>query len=323
MSAMTRLLVDVALPAGCAHGPTSYSDMEIRYRDCRPYKFPSSLTVITPQSPGSTVMSAEAAPKRALVKRPECAAPGSWQVVRTSSPRSLRAAHQRSAYRVRSGTTCGLSRRRSETLGREPPWTQSFVSMLTHWLFGLPPHQVRWVHVALALVMSSMVWGPPLARLYWHTRRERFLLRATPEQLRAYSQDPPKPPSLGGPAAMVLGAILAGTLLRGGPPMSVESASVAPASVVPSAPAQTQSTDPQTRTSTAPQDPRGMACFPPRESSQDEEEAKTCCKGTLRAGQPLQHADLRVRGEGDRTEQHDAVHRRRGPVPHRGGKRAR
>ena len=27
------------------------------------------------------------------------------------------------------------------------------VSMLTHWLFGLPPDQVRWVHVCLALVM--------------------------------------------------------------------------------------------------------------------------------------------------------------------------
>lgn len=78
---MKRLLSIVALLAGCAHGPTSYSDMELWYKDCRPYKFLSSLTVITPQSPGSTVMSAEAAPKRALVKRPECAASGSWQVV--------------------------------------------------------------------------------------------------------------------------------------------------------------------------------------------------------------------------------------------------
>ena len=152
------------------------------------------------------------------------------------------------------------------------------VSALTHWLFGLPPDQVRWVHVCLALVMSSMVWGPPLARLTWHVRRERFLLRATPDQLRAYMADPPKPPSLGGPAAMVLGRILAGTLLRGGPSLPVESASV-----VPSAPAQTQSTDPQTHTSTDPQDPRGMACFPPG-VSQDEEEAKTCCRGKCEPG---------------------------------------
>lgn len=78
---MKRLLSIVVLLAGCAHGPSSYSDMEIWYRDCRPYKFPSSLTVIAPQSPGSTVMPVEAAPKRALVKRPECAASGSWQVV--------------------------------------------------------------------------------------------------------------------------------------------------------------------------------------------------------------------------------------------------
>jgi hypothetical protein len=153
------------------------------------------------------------------------------------------------------------------------------VSALTHWLFGLPPDQVRWVHVCLALVMSSMVWGPPLARLYWHVRRERFLLRATPEQLRAYMQDPPKPPSLGGPAAMVLGMILAGTLLRGGPALPVDSASLVPASVAP-APSQ----DPQTHTSTDPQDPRGMACFPPDERDQDEGEAKTCCKGRCEPG---------------------------------------
>jgi len=152
------------------------------------------------------------------------------------------------------------------------------VSALTHWLFGLPPDQVRAVHVCLALVMSSMVWGPPLARLYWHIRRERFLLRATPDQIRAYMQDPPKPPSLGGPAAMVLGMILAGTLLRGSPALPVDSASLVPASVAP-APSQ----DPQTHTSTDPQDPRGMACFPPRES-QDEEEAKTCCKGLCEPG---------------------------------------
>ena len=153
------------------------------------------------------------------------------------------------------------------------------VSALTHWLFGLPPDQVRWVHVCLALVMSSMVWGPPLARLYWHIRRERFLLRATPEQLRAYMQDPPKPPSLGGPAAMVLGMILAGTLLRGSPALPpVDSASLAPASVAP-APSQ----DPQTPTSTAPQDPRGMACFPPGPDSEDED-ARTCCKGKCEPG---------------------------------------
>ena len=152
------------------------------------------------------------------------------------------------------------------------------VSALTHWLFGLPPNQVRLPHAVLALAMSSTVWLPPLARLYWHVRRERFLLRATPEQLRAYMQDPPKPPSLGGPAAMVLGMILAGTLLRGSPALPVDSASLAPASVAP-APSQ----DPQTHTSTDPQDPRGMACFPPGPDSEDED-AKTCCKGRCEPG---------------------------------------
>lgn len=152
---------------------------------------------------------------------------------------------------------------------------EGFVSIVSRWLFGIPPDQVRWVHAALALAMSSMVWGPPLARLYWHIRRERFLLRATPEQLRAYMQDPPKPPSLGGPAAMVLGMILAGTLLRGSPALPVDSASLVPASVAPTP------QDPQTHTST---DPRGMACFPPGERDQDEGEARTCCKGKCEPG---------------------------------------
>lgn len=150
------------------------------------------------------------------------------------------------------------------------------VSALTHWLFGLPPEDVRWVHVCLALVMSSMVWGPPLARVYWLIRRERFLRSASHEQLRAYMQDPPKPPSLGGPAAMVLGMILAGTLLRGSPALPVDSASLVPASVAPAP------QDPQTHTST---DPRGMACFPPDDRDQDEgEESKTCCKGRCEPG---------------------------------------
>ena len=80
-------------------------------------------------------------------------------------------------------------------------------------------------------------------------------------KLRAYMADPPKPPSIGGPAAMVLALLLAGTLIRGGPALPVESASVAP-----SAPAlpQTPPQEPQTQTSAEPQDPRGMACFPPR-----------------------------------------------------------
>lgn len=152
------------------------------------------------------------------------------------------------------------------------------VSALTHWLFGLPPDQVRWAHAALVFAASTTIWGPPLARVYWLIRKERFLRSASPEQLRAYMADPPKPPSLGGPAAMVLGMILAGTLLRGSPALPVDSASLAPASVAP-APSQ----DPQTHTSTAPQDPRGMACFPPGEPSEDEE-AKTCCKGRCEPG---------------------------------------
>ena len=67
--------------ASCAQAMSGIVDMELWYKDCKPYRMPRDLQVITPQSPGSTVMPADGAPKRALVKRPECAASGSWQVV--------------------------------------------------------------------------------------------------------------------------------------------------------------------------------------------------------------------------------------------------
>ncbi len=67
--------------ASCAHSMPGLVDMELWYKDCKPYRMPRDLQVITPQSPGSTVMPADGAPKRALVKREECAASGSWQVV--------------------------------------------------------------------------------------------------------------------------------------------------------------------------------------------------------------------------------------------------
>ena len=76
---MKRLLSIVALLAGCAHSMPGLVDSELWYKDCRPYRMPRDLQVITPQSPGSTVMPMESAPKRALVKRSECG--GSWQVV--------------------------------------------------------------------------------------------------------------------------------------------------------------------------------------------------------------------------------------------------
>ena len=161
--------------------------------------------------------------------------------------------------------------------------TEGLVSVVSKWLFGLPPDQVRWVHVFLALCMSSMVWGPPLLRVYWHVRRERFLLRATPEQLRAYAQDPPKPPSLGGPAAMVLGVIFAASLMRSGGAglPSTESAGLGQA-------AQAQPSE-STHTAPAPSqtlDPDNMACFPPGPPprASESEESRTCCKGKCEPG---------------------------------------
>lgn len=76
---MKRLLSIVALLAGCAHSMPGLVDSELWYKDCRPYRMPRDLQVIVPQSPSSTAMPMESAPKRAMVKRAECG--GSWQVV--------------------------------------------------------------------------------------------------------------------------------------------------------------------------------------------------------------------------------------------------
>lgn len=154
----------------------------------------------------------------------------------------------------------------------------SLLQMLTQWLLGVKPEDVRWVHVALVFAVSTTIWGPPLARVYWHVRRERFLLAATPEQLAAYLKEPPKPPSIGGPAAMMLGFVLASALLRAPHPVSTVGASV-----VPSAPTETP-TMTAPRSGGEPDD--GLACFPPGESQDEEEgeESKTCCRGKCEPG---------------------------------------
>lgn len=74
-------LLSLLTLSACAHSMPGLVDSELWYKDCRPYRMPRDLPVIVPQSPGSTVMPADGAPKRAMVKRAECAASGSWQVV--------------------------------------------------------------------------------------------------------------------------------------------------------------------------------------------------------------------------------------------------
>lgn len=66
---------------GCAQAMSGLVDSELYWKDCKPYRFPRDLPVIVPESPSSTVMPKGSAPVRALVKRSECAATGSWQVV--------------------------------------------------------------------------------------------------------------------------------------------------------------------------------------------------------------------------------------------------
>ena len=171
---------------------------------------------------------------------------------------------------------------------------QGLIAMVVKSLLGLPPEQVRWAHVGLVLVLSSMVWGPPIARVYWHIRRERFLLRATPEQLRAYQADPPKPPSLGGPAAMVLGFALAGALLGRGGASPVEARLGA-------------SPVPQTQIY---QGPSELACYPPGEGPKqtvtDEDEERTCCKGKCEPGSQCNPKTCKC--DANAAAPHGAVH---------------
>lgn len=74
-------LLSLLTLSACAQAMSGLVDSELYWKDCKPYRFPRDLPVIVPQSPGSTVMPADGAPKRAMVKRAECAASGSWQVV--------------------------------------------------------------------------------------------------------------------------------------------------------------------------------------------------------------------------------------------------
>lgn len=74
-------LLSLLTLSACAQAMSGLVDSELYWKDCKPYRMPRDLPVIVPQSPGSTVMPKESAPARALVKRAECAASGSWQVV--------------------------------------------------------------------------------------------------------------------------------------------------------------------------------------------------------------------------------------------------
>ncbi len=61
-------IVSALTLASCAQAMSGLVDSELWYKDCRPYRMPRDLPVIVPQSPGSTVMPADGAPKRAMVE---------------------------------------------------------------------------------------------------------------------------------------------------------------------------------------------------------------------------------------------------------------
>ena len=114
--------------------------------------------------------------------------------------------------------------------------------------------------------LSSMVWGLP-ARVYWHIRAGKI---PTVRQSRAapgLSGRPPKPPSLGGPAAMVLGPALPGRCWGGGEPSG--------------GPARGLHDDPDLP------DPRAGLLPPGRGQKQtvtdEDPEERTCCKNVSRA----------------------------------------
>lgn len=106
---------------------------------------------------------------------------------------------------------------------------QTLIAELIRWVMGIPADRVTWHHVALVLG-GLMVWVLPAAmRIYHFVHHMRFIRSANPEQLAAYTGKlpPPKPPSLGGPAVMLLLFCLLGLTGRGNSAQAGELAAIA------------------------------------------------------------------------------------------------
>ena len=74
-------LTSALVLSACAQAMSGIVDMELYWKDCKPYRFPRDLPVITPAVARLDRDARRWCPKRAMVKRAECAAGGSWQVV--------------------------------------------------------------------------------------------------------------------------------------------------------------------------------------------------------------------------------------------------
>lgn len=71
------------------------------------------------------------------------------------------------------------------------------VAELIRWLLGVPADRVTWAHLVVFTLGALVVSVPPIARVVWLVKHQRFLREATPEQLEAYQRDQTKPPGIG------------------------------------------------------------------------------------------------------------------------------
>jgi hypothetical protein len=84
----------------------------------------------------------------------------------------------------------------------------TLIGQLAHWLFGVDPAKATWVHAVISVALACAICGPPAIKACSHALHLWFVSRATPQQLAALASDdarePPKPPSIAGPAALLL-----------------------------------------------------------------------------------------------------------------------
>lgn len=139
---------------------------------------------------------------------------------------------------------------------------ESLLPLVTKYIFGIPPSEIRWVHVALLGFFAMPAIITPLARLIFHRQKLKFLSTANREQREAYLKDPPSPPGMAGPLLLlfILGAgLLAQPAQRGLAEPVQAGLSLGPAREAPA----------------------GPMCEATDESS---DSSRTCCKGGCEPG---------------------------------------
>lgn len=137
---------------------------------------------------------------------------------------------------------------------------ESLLPLVTQWIFGMPPSELRWPHVAILALLTLPTVSVAVARVVMHRQRIAFLKRATREQLEAYKKNPPRPPGMAGPLLLLA--------LLGVGVMASPREGVVPVSATLSAPSSSS-----------------LMCLPdPTPAKVDSDEERTCCRGRCEPG---------------------------------------